>query len=260
VSRLAVVSGASGEVGRVLTARLAGSGTAVVMLGRSRHRLDETVEDLLAIGIEASLLHPVTVDINDWSDVQRTAEKILDGIGTPLTLVHAAGDHPVGPVLATTAHAWQAAIDSKFLSAVRLIHAFGGAMRAQHSGAIVLIGGVTGHEPSPLLPIESSLNAALGALAKAVSRDFAADNVRVNVVDPGPLDTQRWMATCEELAAYSDASAQEIDAASRRGTLLGRLASPDDVSAAVEFLASGHARFLTGSSVVVDGGMSVGRS
>lgn len=254
----AVIAGATGGIGKAIALKLVTQGTPVVLLGRQHQTLEPLAAQLRKEAPSSAWIDTEQVDINDSRSVDATAGAIIARRGVPHTLVHAAGDHPVRPIREATDEEWREALEGKVLSAVRLIRSFGSSMCAAHRGSIIIIAGLFRSEPSPLFPIGSALNAALGAVTKATSKDFAVDGVRVNIIDPGPVATERWRETCAELAEYGSSSAAEIHEQTRADIPLGRLASPEDVANMVRFLSSDEASYITGGSFVVDGGMSAG--
>lgn len=254
----AIIAGATGGIGSSIASKLVSEGRSVILLGRQKSTLESLASRLRQEALAGAWVDTEEVDINHSESVDAAAVAILARHDAPGVLVHAAGDHPVRSLQESTDGEWRDALEGKFLGAVRLVRAFGPSMRARGQGSIVLIAGLFRAEPSPLFPIGSALNAALGAVAKATSKEFAADGVRVNVIDPGPVATARWLETCSELAEYSSSSAEAINESTRAGIPLGRIASPDDVANMVHFLSSDEASYVTGGSFVVDGGMSAG--
>ncbi|WP_128774216.1 SDR family oxidoreductase [Actinomyces oricola] len=254
----AVISGATGGIGSAIARSFVVDGTSVVLLGRHQETLDVLARRLQSVSRSGVWVDTERVDINTSESVNDAAVAITTRHGPPRSLVHAAGDHPVMPVKDTTDADWRTAFEGKFMGAVRLIKAFEESLRSAKEGSIVLISGLFRAEPSPMFPIGSSINAALGALAKAASKELACANVRVNVVDPGPVATTRWMHTCEELAAYGTSDANEINEKTMSRIPMGRLARPEDVAAMVRFLCSSDASYITGGSFLVDGGMAAG--
>lgn len=253
-TRVAVVSGATGGIGQAISATFAAAGATVVMLGRDLSRLETARLEIIGQGELVGTLETLVADINDAASVNAAIASILARHGHIDALVHTAGDSPVRSILETTDNEWQTSVNSKLLGAVRLIRAAGYSMTERGAGSIVLVGGVLRVEPSPLFPIASVLNAAVGALAKAVSKEFGAHGVRVNVVDPGTTDTGRWGRYCEEIAATVGGRADDFNRQVIDSIPLKRLANPQDVADMVAFLTSDKARYLNGGAFVVDGG------
>lgn len=257
-AKVVLVAGATGGIGRAICTLFARNGATVVMLGRDEARLAEARKSVLEESGTETPVITVVADINNTDSVDAAVERTLVGYGAIDTLVHAAGDHPVRSIFDTTDEDWAAGLNSKLLGAVRLIRAVGRGMTERGSGSIILIGGLFRAEPAPLFPIASVLNAGIGALAKAVSKDFATKGVRINIVDPGPADTDRWRQTCEELSVVTGATAEQVDKGAVASIPMGRLAAPADIAHMTAFLASEKSAYLTGGSFIVDGGSSGG--
>lgn len=154
---------------------------------------------------------------------------------------------------------WRALLDINFMSVVRACRAVLPGMRGRGSGAIISIASDAGHVPGPFFVDYSVTKIAIRMLAKAIATEFAADGIRSNTVSPGPTRTGVWERGpfVEALAAQAggDVAAgiarfvREV-----RGMPMGRLGEPEDVAAAVVFLASDAARQVTGADLRVDGG------
>ncbi|MCU1612676.1 MAG: AerF [Frankiales bacterium] len=254
--QLAVVSGATGGIGRAVVAALAHRGIKVVMLGRDIERLRTTRDDLYRQLPPDASLHIREVDINDTASVNPVIAEVIRSLGPVQILVHAAGDGPPAPVLETSLEAWRTTIEVKLLGAVRLLQAVGPAMTQAKSGSVILVNGAFRVQPDPMFPINSAVNAALGALAKATSQDLGRSGVRVNLVDPGVTNTALWWQTVEELEARTGTSGDTITKAVLDTIPLGVIPEPRDIAEAVAFLAGPAARLINGAVITVDGGAS----
>ncbi len=196
------------------------------------------------------------MDINKPDSVEEGVAEVLRRLGRIDGLVHSAGDGPMAPLLETTEDMWWTTLNAKLLGAVRLCRAAGRVMAERGGGAVVLVGGTFRKEPDPLFPVNGTVNAALAAFAKAVSKDLGRSGVRVNLVDPGVTDTPLWAQTAKELADRAGSDPESVNGAIAEGTPLGRLTQPEDVAELVRFLLSPAARQLTGAAVPLDGGAS----
>lgn len=249
--RVVLVSGATGGIGSAVVRDLAADST-VVMLGRSRARLEQA-RDELGDGVPADRLHPVEADINRGSSVDEAVAQIARDLGRIDALVHCAGDGPFGSLAETTEEMWQTTLNAKFLGAVRLVRAASPYM-PDSTSAIALVSGTFRKDPHPDFPVNSAVNAALGAFAKAVSKDLGRRGIRVNVIDPGVTVTPLWTQTAKEIAARADITPEQVDAQLLAGTPLGRFTTPADVAHTVRFLLSAGAANVTGTSIALDGG------
>jgi NAD(P)-dependent dehydrogenase (short-subunit alcohol dehydrogenase family) len=258
-TEIALVSGATGGVGGAVSARLARDGAHVVMLGRDQARLDAARERLAAdLAPEAAeRLAVLRLDINDSADVDAGVAAVLAEHGRIDVLVNSAGDGPVGPLADATDAAWEATINGKLLGAMRLTRAVAPGMAARGAGRIVFVNGVFRLEPSPLLVVNAVVNAGLGGLAKAVSKDLGPKGIRVNTVDPGATDTALWAEILDDMGALLGASPDDVQKEVLAGVPLGRLVDPAEVAAAVAFLVSPEAAMVNGAFLTVDGGARV---
>ncbi|RRR99523.1 SDR family NAD(P)-dependent oxidoreductase [Glycomyces terrestris] len=253
---VALVSGATGGVGGAVSARLARDGAHVVMLGRDQARLD-AARERLAAGLApeaAERLSTRRLDINDTADTDAGVAAVLAERGRIDILVHAAGDGPVGPLAQATDAAWEATVNGKLLGAMRLTRAVAPGMAARGAGRIVFVNGVFRLEPSPLLVVNAVVNAGLGGLAKAVSKDLGPKGIRVNTVDPGATDTGLWTEILDDMGALLDLPPDDLQKEVLAGVPLGRLVDPAEVAAAVAYLVSAEAAMVNGAFLTVDGG------
>lgn len=254
---IAVVSGATGGIGGAIVALLARRGATVVMLGRDLDRLADARERIEADLGAPGMLHVLELDINDTDSVERGIAHILDDFGRIDVLVNAAGDGPVVPLLESDDEMWMRTINGKLLGTVRLIRVVGAGMVERRSGRIVIVNGVFRREPDPMFPINGTVNGALGAFAKAVSRDLGRHGVRVNVVDPGATNTPLWSQILDEFAIRFDTTAAAVNQDVLDKCPMGVLADPVDIAEVVSFLASNACRHVNGTAITVDGGASV---
>jgi 3-oxoacyl-[acyl-carrier protein] reductase len=252
--RVALVSGATGELGSAICQRLLKAGMHVEMLGRdalklreARQRIAEDLNELNRLGTEV-------IDITDADSVQQAVRQLTARLPRIDLLVHAAGDGPVAPLLETTEAQWQGTLQGKLMGTVRLTKAVVAEMRAHGEAQVIIINGTFAKEPHPMFPINSAVNCALAGFAKAVSHDLGFQGIRVNVVNPGVTDSPLWGATARNLADRFGVTAEEVSAQLIAKNPLGRFASPKDVAEVVALLAHPVSAYLNGVAIDVDGG------
>lgn len=253
-----VVSGATGGMGAAVVEELARSDATVVLLGRNAARLERTREQIDARTGGAGRLVTYETDINDTASVDTALAALAAELGRVDGLVHTAGDGPMAPLDETTDEMWQATFNGKLMGAVRLTRAVAGPMAAAGGGSVVLVSGIFRKDPDPLFPVNSAVNAAVAAFAKAVSKDLGRFGIRVNVIDPGAVRTPLWDEIAKALGDRTGATAEEVTAQVAGQTPLGTLAVPADVARLVAFLLSPAARHIAGTAITLDGGATAG--
>ena len=153
-------------------------------------------------------------------------------------LVNSAGHGPRAPLLDITDAQWHAGLDTYLLNVVRPARLVTPVMQAQRAGAIINISTAWAFEPSPMFPTSAVFRAGLAAFTKLFTDTFAADNVRMNNVLPGWIDS---LPATEER---------------RQSVPMGRYGSTDEIAATIAFLASDGAAYITGQNLRVDGGLT----
>ncbi len=173
-------------------------------------------------------------------DLQRLVDGAMARWGRIDVLVNSAGHGPRAPILEVTDEQWHAGLDIYFLSVVRPVRLVTPVMQAQGGGAIVNISTAWVNEPSEMFPTSAVARAGLGTFTKLFADRYAADNIRMNNVLPGWID-----------------SLPEVDAR-RAGVPMRRYGTAQEIAQTVAFLASDGAGYITGQSLRVDGGLMRG--
>lgn len=252
--RTAVVTGATSGIGRAVAVELATEGAGVVVVGRDVDRLDRVVQRVTRIGRQA---WAVAADIATTAGTALVKDRI-EGLGGVDILVNNAGGAPWGGLERFDDQQWRDGLRLKPLSYVRLTRDVLPRMKARRWGRIVNVGGVESRTAWPDYNLGMVSAAIIQAFTKSVSDEVAKFGISVSAVHPGPVDTPRL----RKKVAWANQTGQSDLTVERhldnlaRETVLGRLGSPEDVAAAVTFLASERAGFITGASLLVDGGAS----
>jgi len=244
--RRALVTGGTRGIGAAIARHLSQAGARVVVSARSP-------------GPNDGAAYFIAADISTPDGPPHLAAQALEYLGGLDILVDNAGSQTVVPngVLAMTDADWLADINSCLLSAVRLDRAVLPSMIAAGGGAIVHIGSNAARLPRSAALAYAAAKAALATYSKGLAGQVGPDNVRVNLVSPGVIETSAFAARLRVLA---DEAGTDIPAARERfmttfNIPLGRPGTPDDVAALVTFLVSPSAGYLTGTNHVVDGGL-----
>jgi 3-oxoacyl-[acyl-carrier protein] reductase len=233
--KVALVTGASKGLGFGVAQALAQEGCRVAISSRSRPRIDAAARRIGARGF----VHDAT-NIEAAPDLVRDVE---DALGPVDILIANSGGPPASPdALSFTLEQWREAYDLLLLGAVSLIEAVLPGMRERRWGRIVSLSSSVVREPSPVLVLSAAHRAGLLAALKTISKQVAADGVTINTLLPGVIATDR----ARELG---------LDNAERlRSVPAGRLGTVEEFAAAAAFLCSGQAAYITGTTLLVDGG------
>ena len=240
----ALVTGGTRGIGKGITDRLRAAGATVVVAARSAPAPSPQV---------------ITADIATVDGSATIADRTLAILGGVDIVVHNVGGAQVSPGSVTnlTDDDWDQAFQINLFGAVRLDRALVPSMIAGQSGVIIHITSVQRRLPMPGTAPYAAAKAALANYSKALSDELAPNGIRVNSVSPGFIETEAATAFVSEHAAelqisIDDARAQVIK--SIGGIPLGRTGDPTEVGDLVAFLASDHARYLTGAEFLIDGG------
>jgi NAD(P)-dependent dehydrogenase (short-subunit alcohol dehydrogenase family) len=248
----ALVTGASLGIGRAIAEELAAEGVNVVLNARDAKRLDEA-----AGAIARAARGKVVAAAGDMSvagDVTRVVEAARSAFGSVDILINNAGASPAGRIHDVSDETWLKSLTLKPLGYVRCARAVVPGMRQKRWGRIVNIIGRSGHQPRPWYLVGGAANAALLNFTKALADELAPDNILVNGVNPGPVQTPRWDQHIAQGARTRDESEERVLAQMIATVPLGRVGTPREVSGIVAFLCSERASFITGALINVDGG------
>jgi 3-oxoacyl-[acyl-carrier protein] reductase len=253
--RVALVCGASRGIGLACAEALAGEGCRVLLVARSAPALVAEVERLRRGGAEAEALPFDLTRIEELPRMAETASGIWGGIDI---LVNNTGGPPSGETLSFTPEGWLAAFRLTFLSAETLTRCLVAAMVERGWGRIVNLTSVSVRQPIAGLVLSNSIRLAVVGWAKTLSRELASQGVTVNCVATGMTRTARLESLAGSRAEAEQRTVEEVIAAMTADVPMGRAGEPAEIAAAVVFLASTRASFITGVTLPVDGGQDRG--
>jgi 3-oxoacyl-[acyl-carrier protein] reductase len=233
--RVALVTGASKGLGHAIARTLAEEGAQVAISSRSRERIDAAAAEL---GV-----HGFVHDAADADSASTLARAVEQELGPIEILIANSGGPPANPdALSFTHGQWRAAYELLLLGQIALVEAVLPGMRARGWGRVVSLSSSVVREPSPVLVLSTAHRAGLLAALKTIARQVAADGVTINTVLPGLIATDR----ARELGADAPERVRELPAK--------RLGTVEEFASAAVFLCSARASYITGTTLLVDGG------
>jgi 2-hydroxycyclohexanecarboxyl-CoA dehydrogenase len=247
--RVAFVTGGARGIGAAAAKALAHEGRAVAIGDLLLEQAQQTAAEIEASGGTA---RAVALDVTDTDAVRGAVAQARDALGPIEILVSNAGWDRLAPFLETDEDLWERIIEVNFKGALRVAHAVLPEMVERGWGRVVCVASDAGRVGSSLESVYAGAKAALIAFAKTIAREHARNGVTANAVCPGPTDT----ALLADITADAPDAQKVIDAMTR-AVPMRRLGQPDEVAAAIAFLASERAGFITGQTLSVSGGLTM---
>ena len=235
--RTAIVSGASAGLGLATAEALAGEGANVTMFARRRELLEREADRIGALAVRGDVTNP--------RDLAALVERTVEAFGGIDILVWNSGGPPPGPATSLSPESLEEAIELLFVPAVRLVQMCMPHLVQSAGGRILFFTSSAAKEPTEHLALSNSVRPGLTGWAKSLAREVGPQGITVNCVAPGRIDTARLA----EL--YPDGPSEE----DLKAIPLGRWGTPQEFGEVACFLASERARYVTGTTVVVDGGL-----
>jgi 3-oxoacyl-[acyl-carrier protein] reductase len=248
--KVAIVTGSSRGLGLASARALAAEGARVCVCARSRQPLLDAAESVAELAGGPSRVLAVEADLAQPEGVRRVIDRTVDEWGGIDILVNNLGIGRGGGLLDTPDETWREAFDQTVMPAVRASRLAVPSMQQRGGGVIIIVASIFGREAGGRLTY-NAVKAAEISLAKSLARELAPANIRVNSVSPGSIVFEGgswWKRQQEDPAGIADFIRRELP--------FGRFGRPEEVGDVVAFLASPRASWISGTSVVVDGGQS----
>jgi 3-oxoacyl-[acyl-carrier protein] reductase len=251
-NRVALVAASSQGIGRAAAEALAAEGCRVAMCARNGQTLQQAAEKIQEKYKVEVLAHPL--DVTDPGAVHDFAEAAVAKFGSADICVTNAGGPPAKGFLATTQEDWQKAVAGNFLSAVYFARAVIPHMQRRQWGRIITITSITTKQPVADLVLSNAVRAAVVGLVKSLANEFGKDGILVNNVGPGYTATDRLKELAKARSSSQGKSEQEIFEGWAVDAALKRVGEPREIADAIVWLASERASYVTGQTILVDGG------
>jgi len=250
--KAALICGSSAGLGRAIADALAAEGCRVALNGRDEERLNHAVA-LLAQRHDTEIA-AFQADVSVPAQATDLVEQVALRFGSVDILVCNAGGPAAAPFASTPVESWQAALDLNLLSTIHLCRAALPLMRAGHWGRIICLTSVAARQPIQGLILSTTARAGVLGFAKCLSDEVATEGITVNAVCPGYMHTDRISDLVAQRAAQTKRDTNAVMAGYVADIPAGRMGEPEELAAAVAFLASARAAYVTGVALQVDGG------
>lgn len=251
---VAIVTGASQGIGRATAVRLARDFSAVVLVARNEDELEKTAVEVDSAGAE-SLIY--ALDLRESRSPEIVVKGTLDRFGRIDALVNIAGAVPQIDLFEMTDAQWDDGMALKLHGARRLTIQAWDALKAS-SGSVIFISGSAALDPKPGFAAVATINAAIIALAKAFAGQGIKDGVQVNSVVPGAVTTGRRRSFLEHWAPEHGMSVEEATKQFPEKAGIARYGTPEEIADLMAYIVSPAAKWMTGTSVRMDGGETKG--
>jgi 2-deoxy-D-gluconate 3-dehydrogenase len=244
--RIAIVTGGNGGIGLGMARGLAGAGAGVVVVGRNAEKSKAAVQELGKLGVETLA---VQADVSDEAAVARLVQATLDRFGRIDVLVNNAGTNLRKPLHEYSLEEWHRVMDTNLTSAFLCSRAVYPAMKKAGGGKIINIGSMMSIFGASFAPAYGASKGGIVQLTKSAASAWARDNIQVNAVLPGWIDTELTQGARRQVPGLHENVL--------RRTPAGRWGTIDDMAGVAVFLASAASDFVTGTAIPVDGGYSI---
>ncbi len=249
-TKVAIVTGASGGIGRATALRLAKDYNRMVLVGRQEDELKITAESIRAMGAEPLV---IVADLRSAEGADLVVSKTKDKFGRINALCNIAGAVPQINLFEMTDEQWTDGAEGKLHGARRLTIKAWPLLKAS-KGSVVFISGNSAEAPKPAFAAVATLNAAICALAKAFAEQGLLDGIQVNSLLPGPVMSNRRINFLQKWAAANNVSLEESKTKFLAEAKIERFGEPEDIAEMIAFMVSPGAKWLIGTAIRMDGG------
>jgi 3-oxoacyl-[acyl-carrier protein] reductase len=251
--KVAIVGGASKGLGRACAEVLAQEGARVALCSRSRDDLEKVAKDIRgATGRDALVC---AGDLDRAETIRSLVAATVERFGRIDVLVNNSGGPPLAQAQTATEEQWATAVQRSLLFFARMCREALPHLKKQRAGRIINILASTVYQPIPNLVLSGATRMGVVAFAKSLADEVGRDGVLVNNVCPGSIMSERMLSNVTARATQLGITLDEALAQRAAETAVGRLGEPKELAHLVAFLASGKSSYITGTTILVDGGL-----
>ena len=249
---MVIVAASSEGMGRATAEAFAAEGTRLAICSRDEGKIQQVAGDLRARhGVD---VFAEALDVTDPDAVRKYVEAVGGHFGRIDVCVTNAGGPPASTFLATIVEEWRRAFELNFLSVVSFAHAVIPYMQRNRWGRLITITSLSVKQPIPDLVYSNAIRSSVVGLVKSLANEFGRDGILVNNVAPGYTATDRLKELADVQALAAGVTQKQIFEKWAAGTAVGRIARPEEVAEVILWLASERASYVTGQTILVDGG------
>ena len=246
--KVAIITGSSRGIGKAIAERMAEHGAKVVISSRKAGPCEEVAAEINARHGEGTAI-AVPANIASKEDLQRLVDETRKAFGkVDICVCNAASNPYYGPLSGIADEQFRKILDNNIISNHWLISMVAPEMRERKDGAIIIVSSIGGLRGNAVIGAYNISKAADFQLARNLAHEFGPDNVRVNCIAPGLIKTDFAKALWDDPATLER---------STKGVPLRRIGEPEEIAGAVVFLGSGASTFMTGQTIVIDGGVTI---
>ncbi len=259
--RIAFVAGASSGLGLAAATELAREGCRVALCSRDEAHITAAADSIADdTGTNADRLLPLACDVTDEAQIERAIDRATTAFGGLHVLLTNAGGPPSGTIDDLDAADWREALELNLMSTINLCrhalpHLRTAAAEDGHA-RILMVSSISAKQPIPGLDLSNTSRAGVQGFAKSLANELGPESITVNTLLPGYTRTERLIDLSQSIQAQTGQSRDEIEAGWAEDNALKRIGTPEEFAAAVAFLASARASYVTGVAFPVDGGRS----
>lgn len=249
-----IVTAASKGLGKAAAMEFAKEGAKVLISSRSEPALQKAVDEIREATGNTTIDYAVC-NMKDAQEIKQLVEKAVSLNGTVDVLINNAGGPPAGSFLDMTDEDWQHAFELNLLSFVRTIREAVPFMKKQGEGHIVNLASSSIKQSLDNLVLSNTMRPGIVGLAKTLAQELSEDNILIDTVGPGTIETDRITELNQTLADKQNKTAEDIRKEAEENIPMKRYGQPQEFAKAIVFLASGANTYITGQSLIVDGGL-----